>query len=1108
MKKVNLLVLIFAFISFAMYSQGLKLDPNKYKAYEIYKPSIDKAKLPTNISLRKYCPQPLKQDTSNSVGYAIAYAALSTQYNIEMNQTDNIKKWATAFDPNFIYNFLKQKEGNSCQNETKLTSALNIIEQYGCKPRLWDPLLSCGENKTFNEITLSVALQNKIIDWKAIGGGDIVGETKKALYNKLPVIIGIPLTESFKNGSSINNGSWSPLINDKTIGGHAMCVIGYDDTKNGGSFEIINSYGDNFGDKGFIWITYKDFEEYVEEAYVMKTHDFEKANCSFGDCLNTYSRYKFENGDIYEGIVKDSLLDFYGTMLYSNGSVYVGGWNKGQKNGSGLFYDAPAQKFFKTSFQNDVLSELTEKSFGFASTETISENLNELTKALPNNEILINDFETAQNVLSKYENQNMPTIFNFSSKNNLIELRKKIYPCKDSDKKGICAHDYKKNYNESVKSFNDKNYSRALALINQSVKNAGLFGEDLNKIYYHKAQILAAKKLYSEAIEEMYKIGSNNFEFYNYNLAIYQSKVGNYETAVYSYKRFINDTNKLKSESHLGLGYCYLQQNKLTDALNEFKISNKIKHNIDASIGIIKSLMQLDEREKAIEELIVVQKKYPKNTELKNYLVNCNMNDGNSIGLTKNMRSIKKSKSFEALLTLGNYSFKHEKNYKDAESNYRKAKVKDKAAIGLTEVSFVQKSEYNGNPSLNPLLNEISGIDNYNKENYYLAFDNIMSAIQFKKGYRLSYDGLLCLANLYLRKNEIKKAQETFEAAIKRSENNAYAHAGLGFCLSRDPFFIHNSKLYTKANIHFKNALKVEPNNSTFLFNLGATEFLMENYFVAKQNLTQAAMTDSLNPLLLNVLALTYSKLNEHKEAIKSIRKACKIDPYHFYLEINAGTIITEQISQLIKKDSSMNVNVALRNLNNHYDKAFILGADPSVILTNRGYGYLMANKKDSAIILYNQIVSEDSLIIAGKNNNIGVVYAISKKSDKAINGFDKALVLDKKEKYYFIKQNKSKILNEKYNYEADKKTEFISLFYYYIPLMPSKPKFTGNLNIPENEITVNIPNEMKETDKYKFDCSEHSKYYLVFHKPAGVNAKQVKRKNGVDGCSTPNKKK
>ena len=67
---------------------------------------------------------------------------------------------------------------------------------------------------------------------------------------------------------------------------------------------------------------------------------------------------------------------------------------------------------------------------------------------------------------------------------------------------------------------------------------------------------------------------------------------------------------------------------------------------------------------------------------------------------------------------------------------------------------------------------------------------------------------------------------------------------------------------------------------------------------------------------------------------------------------------------------------------------------------------------------------------------------------------------------------------------------------------------FTGNLNIPETQINLNIPNEVKVGDKYNFDCSEHSKYYLVFHNLKGERPKKVKQKTGVDGCTTPNKRK
>jgi tetratricopeptide (TPR) repeat protein len=529
-------------------------------------------------------------------------------------------------------------------------------------------------------------------------------------------------------------------------------------------------------------------------------------------------------------------------------------------------------------------------------------------------------------------------------------------------------------------------------------------------------------------------------------------------------------------------------------------MSNESKHNIDASIGVVKTLMLLDEREKAMVELNVIQKKYPRNSDLKAYLVNCNMNDEKTKGLSKKMRSIKRSRSADALLTNGNYNFKQKKNYKEAENDYKKTKLKDKAAIGLTEVDFVEKSEYSGGDLSNPLLNEISGIDNYKKEKYDLAFNDLIKASGFKNGYRLSYDGLLCLGNAYLKTNQIKKAQETFETAIKRSKNNAYAHAGLGFCLSTNPYFILNSALYTKANNHFQNALKAEPNNPTFLFYAGVTEYLMNNYSTAKKYLERAVINDTTNALILNALAFTYSKLNQHDEAYKCTRNACRLDTKNWKLQNNAGILLSYNINYNIQQDTNHNINEKLSKLNLYYDKALTLGAYPPVNAINRGYGYLMANKKDSAIIIYNQIVRADSLILAAQANNKGVVYALTNKTDIALNGFNNALEFDKYKKYWQPEVNKEVLLEER------NKKEYHSIFYFYLPLSSIKPRFTGNLNIPETEISVTIPKEISDSEPYKFGCSEHSRYYLVFHKPTGHKAKKVKRKNVVDGCSPPKK--
>ncbi|HRG22926.1 MAG TPA: C1 family peptidase, partial [Chitinophagaceae bacterium] len=63
---------------------------------------------------------------------------------------------------------------------------------------------------------------------------------------------------------------WQPAGMDASqmgMGGHAMCVIGYDDRKFGGAFQIMNSWGPDWGKDGVAWVKYGDFKTYVREAY-------------------------------------------------------------------------------------------------------------------------------------------------------------------------------------------------------------------------------------------------------------------------------------------------------------------------------------------------------------------------------------------------------------------------------------------------------------------------------------------------------------------------------------------------------------------------------------------------------------------------------------------------------------------------------------------------------------------------------------------------------------------------------------------------------------------------------------------------------------------------
>jgi C1A family cysteine protease len=56
-----------------------------------------------------------------------------------------------------------------------------------------------------------------------------------------------------------------------TIGGHAMCVVGYDDSKE--AFKVRNSWGASWGDNGYLWIGYDTFLNEDAGVYCCKMVD-------------------------------------------------------------------------------------------------------------------------------------------------------------------------------------------------------------------------------------------------------------------------------------------------------------------------------------------------------------------------------------------------------------------------------------------------------------------------------------------------------------------------------------------------------------------------------------------------------------------------------------------------------------------------------------------------------------------------------------------------------------------------------------------------------------------------------------------------------------------
>ena len=96
---------------------------------------------------------------------------------------------------------------------------------------------------------------------------------KQYLAQGSPVIIGSMVGGSFMQDMS-GKDKWLPTrddYNQNGFGGHCMCVIGYDDFKFGdeGGFQLMNSWGSEWGDNGIAWVRYKDFEYFNKEAYAL-----------------------------------------------------------------------------------------------------------------------------------------------------------------------------------------------------------------------------------------------------------------------------------------------------------------------------------------------------------------------------------------------------------------------------------------------------------------------------------------------------------------------------------------------------------------------------------------------------------------------------------------------------------------------------------------------------------------------------------------------------------------------------------------------------------------------------------------------------------------------
>ena len=249
---------------------GYNFDANETKKAQVYEGLEDdntKNPLPEMVSLAAFAPSRQNQGKQGScVAWSSAYAARTILEAASTKQDPN----TLAYSPAFLYNniALEDCQGSYIQKAMEFMQANGAVRYNDFK---YDET-NCSRQA--NSTLIQQGQQNKIHGFHRLTESDEVTginirAVKEHLAKDAPVVIGMMVGGTFMQ-RMIGQKVWHPTSEDKEMtgfGGHAMCVIGYDDRVEGGAFQIMNSWGSEWGQNGLGYVRYGDFKNFVREAY-------------------------------------------------------------------------------------------------------------------------------------------------------------------------------------------------------------------------------------------------------------------------------------------------------------------------------------------------------------------------------------------------------------------------------------------------------------------------------------------------------------------------------------------------------------------------------------------------------------------------------------------------------------------------------------------------------------------------------------------------------------------------------------------------------------------------------------------------------------------------
>jgi len=228
---------------------GWKPDLPDFRDQALALPLAKKTNLPPKVDLRLeehfgvYDQGHLGSCTANAIGAAFHY--------------DQVKQGLKDFKPSRLYIYYNERamEGHVSEDSgAQLRDGIKCLHKLGaCHESMW-PYVRENFTKKPSPECYEEGRKNRCLQYARVTQS--LDEMKACLNEGFPYVFGFIVLSSFMTEEVKNTGIMlMPTAADKVLGGHAVMAVGYDDDKQ--CFIIRNSWGEEWGDKGYFWMPYR-----------------------------------------------------------------------------------------------------------------------------------------------------------------------------------------------------------------------------------------------------------------------------------------------------------------------------------------------------------------------------------------------------------------------------------------------------------------------------------------------------------------------------------------------------------------------------------------------------------------------------------------------------------------------------------------------------------------------------------------------------------------------------------------------------------------------------------------------------------------------------------